>query len=81
MGLALFWPVFREKVEVVIDFVSLGSEITADSDSIREFKKVLASWKESCDKPRQCIRKQRHHFADKGLYNQSYGFSSSHVQM
>ena len=81
MGLALVWPVFREKVEVVIDFVSLGSEITADSDSSREFKKVLASWKESCDKPRQCIRKQRHHFADKGLYNQSYGFSSSHVQM
>ena len=31
--------------------------------------------------PRQCIRKQRHHFADKGLYSQSYGFSSSHIQM
>ena len=27
------------------------------------------------------IKKQRHHFADKGLYSQSYGFSSSHVQM
>jgi len=25
------------------------------------------------------IKKQRHHFADKGLYSQSYGFSSSHV--
>ena len=34
-----------------------------------------ASWKKSCDKPRQCIKKQRHHFADKGLYSQSYGFS------
>ena len=31
--------------------------------------------------PRQCIRKQRHHFADKGLYSQSNGFSSSHVRM
>ena len=29
-------------------------------------KKMLAPWKKSCDKPRQCIRKQRHHFADKG---------------
>ena len=28
--------------------------------------KVLAPWKESYDKPRQCIKKQRHHFADKG---------------
>ena len=26
---------------------------------------------------RQCIKKQRHHFADKGLSSQSYGFSSS----
>ena len=32
----------------------------------------------SYDKPRQCIRKQRHHFADKGPYSQSYGFSSGH---
>ena len=31
------------------------------------------------DKPREHIKKQRHHFADKGLYSQSYGFSSSHV--
>jgi len=37
-------------------------------------------WKKSYDKPKQCIKKQRHHFADKGLCNQSYGFSSGHVQ-
>ena len=30
---------------------------------------------------RQCIKKQRHHFANKGLSSQSYGFSSSRVQM
>ena len=40
-----------------------------------------APWKKSCDKPRQCIKKQRHHFANKGPYSQSCGFSSSHVQM
>ena len=32
-------------------------------------------------KPRQHIKKQRHHFANKGTYSQSYGFSSSDVQM
>ena len=32
-------------------------------------------------KPVQCIKKQRHHFAYKGSYSQSYGFSSSHVHM
>ena len=31
------------------------------------------------DKPRQHNKKQRHHSADKGLYSQIYGFSSSHV--
>ena len=29
--------------------------------------------------PRQCIKNQRHHFANKGPYPQSYGFSSSRV--
>ena len=33
------------------------------------------------DKPWQHIRKQRHHFANKCSYSQSYGFSSSHVWM
>ena len=42
---------------------------------------MFASWKESYDKPRQCIKKQRHHFADKGSYSQSYGISSGYVQM
>ena len=27
------------------------------------------------------IKEKRHHFADKGLYSQSYAFSSSHVRM
>ena len=37
--------------------------------------------KKSYDKPRQHIKKQRHPFANKGPYSQSYGFSSSHVWM
>ena len=32
-------------------------------------------------KPIQCIKKQIHYFADKGLYSQSYSFSSSHSWM
>ena len=31
--------------------------------------------------PRQYMKKQRHHFADKGPYSCSYSFSSSHVWM
>ena len=36
---------------------------------------MLAPWKKSFDQPRQLIKKQRHFFVNKGLSNQSYGFS------
>ena len=36
--------------------------------------KDTCSLEEKDDKPRQSIQKQRHHFADKGLYSQTYGF-------
>ena len=39
------------------------------------------SWKKSYDKSRQCIKKQRHYFANKYPYSPSYGFLSSHVRM
>ena len=42
---------------------------------------MLAPWKKSYDKGRQCIKKQRRHFADKGPSSQRYGFSNSHVWM
>ena len=63
-----------EKVERVTDFIFLGSKITADSDFSLKSRHLLAPWKESYDKPRQHIKKQRHHFAYQGLYSQSYGF-------
>ena len=43
--------------------------------------KTFVPWKESCDKPRLCIKKQRHYFADKCPSSHSYGFSSSHVRL
>ena len=44
-------------------------------------RKTVSLWKESYDKPRPCVKKQRHCFTGKGPYSQSYGFLSSHVQM
>ena len=37
--------------------------------------------RKSCDKPRQCVEKQRHYSADKGPYSQRYGFPSGHVRL
>ena len=44
-------------------------------------KKTYAPWKKSYNQHKQLIKKQRHYFATKGLSNQSYGFSCSHVWM
>ena len=74
------WQIDGETMETVRNFIFLGSKITADGDCSHELKR-LAPWKKSYDKPRQCIKKLRHYFADKGRSSQSYGFSSSHVWM
>jgi len=42
---------------------------------------MLAPCKKSYYKPREHIKKERHHLANKVPSSQSYGFSSSHVQM
>ena len=43
--------------------------------------KDACSLKQSYDKPKQNIQKQKHYFTDKILSSQSYGFSSGHVWM
>ena len=58
------WQIDKDKVEIVTDFIFLGSKITADGDCSHEIK-MLAPWKKSYDKPRQHFKKQRHYFANK----------------
>ena len=56
-------------METAADFILGGSKITANGDCSHEMKrqkKNLLAWKKSYDTPRQHIKKQRHHFADKG---------------
>ena len=70
------WQLDGETMETVTDFVFLGSKITADGDCSHEIKRCLLL---GYDQPRQHIKKQRHYFADKSLYSQSYYFSSGYV--
>ena len=72
------WQVDGEIVETVTDFIFLGSKITADGACIHEIKRRLLLGRKAITNL-DSIKKQRHHFADKGPYSQSYGFSSSHV--
>ena len=53
------WQIDGETMKTVTDLIFLGSKITVDSDCSYEIKRhLLAPWKKSYDKPRQCIKKQ-----------------------
>ena len=67
-------------MEVVTDFLFLGSEITVDGDCSHEIKRrLLLDWKAitSLD---SVLKKQRHYSANKGPYSQGYGLPSGHIR-
>ena len=43
------WQIDGKTMEIVTDFIFLGSKITADGDCSHEIKKMLALWKKSYD--------------------------------
>ena len=70
------WQINRETMTIMTDFIFLGSKITADGDCSHEIKRGLLLGRKAIKvKPRQHIKKHRHHFTDKGPSSQSYGFS------
>ena len=72
------WQVEGEKVEVVTDFLFLGSKITAESDCSHEIKGQLLLGRKVITNL-MCVEKQRHYSANKGPYSQGYG-PSGHIQ-
>ena len=74
------WEIDGETMKTVTHFLFLGSKITADGNCSHKIKRHLLFGK-NCDQPRQHIKKQRHHFTNKGPSSKSYGYSSTHVWM
>ena len=75
------WQIYVETVEIVADFILGGSKITIAGDYSHEIKRRLLFERKVMTNLDKHIKKQRHYFANKGPYSQSYGFSSSHVWM
>ena len=74
------WKIDGETVETVTDFI-LGAPKSVEMVTAVMKLKDAYSLEGSYDQSRQHIKKQRHYFANKGLYSLCYGFSSSHVWM
>ena len=69
-----------ETVETVSDFIFWAPKSLQMVIAAMKLKDTY-SLKESYDKSRQHIKKQRHYFANKGPSSQGYGFSCGHVYM
>ena len=66
-------------MKTMTDFIFLGSKITMDSDCNHEIKICLLLGRKAMMNPDSILKSTS--LADKSLYSQSYGFSSSHVWM
>ena len=63
------WQIEGEKVEEVTYFLFLGSKITADTDCSNEIRRWSLFGRKAMTKLDSVLKKQRHHFADKGPYS------------
>ena len=63
-------------MEVMTNFLYLGSKIIVDSYCSHEIKIFLLLGRKA-----NCVEKQRHYSDDKGPYSQGQGLPSGHVQL
>ena len=66
-------------MEIVTDFIFLGSRITVFSDCSHKIKRCLVLERNVVTNL-DSVLKSRHYFADKGLYSQRCVFSCSYVR-
>ena len=74
------WQTEGEKVEAVTDLLFLGSKIMRLVTAAMKLERLLLGSKAITNLD-SVLKKQRHHFADKGPFSQGYGLYSSHVWM
>ena len=65
----------------VREFIFLSSKTTADGDCSHEIKRRLLLGRKVVTNLDSIMKKQIHHFVNKGPSSQGFGFSSSHVWM
>ena len=72
------WQVDGDTMETVRDSI-FGAPKSLQMVTAAMKLKDAYSLEESYDQPRQHIEKQRHYFANKDPFSQSFDFSNSHV--
>ena len=73
------WQIDGETVKTLTDFIFWALRSLQMMTAAVKLKDACSLGKKAMNKLN--IKEQRHYFANKGLFSQSYGFSSSHVWM
>ena len=63
------WQIEAEKVETMTYFLFLGSKIIAEGDCSHEIRRWSLFGRKAMTKLNSVLKKQRHHFTDKGPYS------------
>ena len=74
------WQIDGEKMETVTVLHSWAPKSRQMVTVAKKLKRLILGRKAMTNLD-SVLKKQRHHLANKGVYSQSYGFSSSHVWM
>ena len=80
-GLITSWQIDGKSKETVTDFIFGGSKITADGDCTHEIKRRLLLGRKTMTNLDSILKSRDIPLPTKIHISQSYGFSSSHVQM
>ena len=75
------WQIGGETMETVTDFIFLGSKITADGDCSHEIKRCLLLGRKAIGNVDSELKSRDITLPTKVPSSQSYGFSSSHIQI
>jgi len=75
------WQIDGVTMETMTNFIFCDSKITADGGCSHEIKRFLLLGRKTMTNLDSILKKQRHYFANKSPYSQSYGFSSCYVWM
>ena len=75
------WQIERGKMEIVTNFIFLGSKITADGDCSHEIKRLLLLGRKAMTNLNSILKSRDISLLTKVHLVKANGFSSSHVRM
>ena len=75
------WQIEEGKLDAKTDFIFLDYKITVNGDSGHEIKRCILLGRKAMTNLDSILKNRGITLPTKGLYSQSYGFSSSHTWM